>query len=59
MKLIAKTRLTHRPKKGEASIIIEPGQTFELDDQAARVLIEQNEAAPAPTGRTSAPSPAK
>jgi hypothetical protein len=46
MKLIAKTRILHRPagKGATGSTIIEKGKTFELDDDAAKVLIEQGEA---------------
>ena len=59
MKLIAKKRLMHRPTKGEASVVVEPGQTFEIDDTAARVLIEQGEADRAPAGRDRTPDPAR
>jgi hypothetical protein len=61
MKLIAKTRLIHRPKIGEPAIIVEPGEAFDVDDKAARVLIEQNEADVAKSatpGTARAPDPA-
>jgi hypothetical protein len=47
MRLIAKTRLTHRPSGDEGSTgstIVEAGDEFELNDRDAKILIAQGEA---------------
>jgi hypothetical protein len=47
MRLVAKTRLTHRPTGDESSTgstIVEPGEEFDLEDRAAKILIAQGEA---------------
>lgn len=47
MKLVAKTRLTHRPSGDEnstGSTIVEVGEEFELNDRDAKILIKQGEA---------------